>query len=82
MIARPLVVLPIETVETDDPSTQLLLDAQRQIGIGTAIGFLVAGNRGRAHMELVRSVRRQWKLAFDGEFPLEPSRLPFERGRR
>lgn len=80
MIARPLVVLPIETVETDDPSLQVVIDAQREIGVRTAIGMLVAGNRGKAHWELVRSVRRQWSLAFGGEFPIEPSPLPHERG--
>lgn len=79
---RPLVVVPIETTETDDPSIQLAIDAQRQIGVRTAIGLLAAGNRGKAHMELVRSVRRQWLLAFDGHMPLEPSKLPHERSRR
>lgn len=79
---RPLVVVPIDTVETEDPSIQLAIDAQREIGVRTAVGFLVAGNRGRAHMELVRSVRRQWHLAHDGHMPLEPSRLPHERSAR
>lgn len=76
MIARPLVVLPIDTVETDDPGLQLVIDAQREIGVRTAIGFLVAGNRGRAHTEIVRSVLRQWRLAFNDSMPLEPSPAP------
>ncbi|MEV5001983.1 hypothetical protein [Nocardioides sp. LML1-1-1.1] len=79
---RPLVVVPVDTTETDDPHVQVVIDAQRAIGCRTAVAFLVAGNRGKAHMELVRSVRRQWLLAFDGEMPLEPSRLPHERSTR
>lgn len=79
---RPLVVVPIDTVETEDPLVQMAIDAQREIGVRTAIGLLVAGNRGKAHMELVRSVRRQWHLAHDGHMPLEPSRLPHDRSTR
>lgn len=79
---RPLVVVPIETTETDDPSVQVAIDAQRIVGVQTAVGLLVLGNRGKAHMELVRSVRRQWLIAFGGEMPLEPSRLPHERSTR
>lgn len=79
---RPLVVVPVDTTETDDPAVQVAIDAQREIGCLTAVALLVAGNRGRAHKELVRSVRRQWLIAFDGEMPLEPSRLPHERSTR
>ena len=79
---RPLVVVPIETTESDDEATQLLIDAQREIGIRASIGFLLIGDRGRAHREIVRSVHRQVKVAFGGEYPIEPSRTPLGGGRR
>ncbi|UUW88437.1 hypothetical protein [Pimelobacter simplex] len=79
---RPLVVVPIDTTESDDEITQAAIDAQREVGVRVAVELLIAGNRGKAHMELVRSVRRQWHLAHNGHMPLEPSPLPHERSTR
>ena len=64
------------------PGMQAAIDAQREVGIRTAMGFLLVGDRGRAHMELVRSVLRQWRAACGGHLPIEPSRLPHERSTR
>lgn len=58
------------------------IDAQREVGIRTAMGFLLLGDRGRAHLEIVRSVLRQWRAASGGQIPIEPSHLPHERSTR
>ncbi|AIY17753.1 hypothetical protein GUY44_06975 [Pimelobacter simplex] len=81
-VDRPLVVVPIDTTESDDEITQAVIDAQREVGIRTTVELLIAGNRGRAHYELVRSVRRQWKAACGGQYPIEPAGLTHERSTR
>lgn len=80
MIPQPLVVLPVLFEVCEDDTTRAVIDAQREVGIRTAVQLLAAGNRGRAHYELVRSVRRQWRMACGGQLPIEPSPLPYERG--
>ncbi|WGX98760.1 hypothetical protein [Nocardioides sp. L-11A] len=73
---QPLVVLPFDFEAVADEVTTRQIDAQRHLGVRTAVELLVAGRRSRAHYELVRSVRRQWKAACGGEYPIEPSPLP------
>lgn len=76
MSAGRVFVVPRFDIEEDvlDDVTQAVIDAQRVIGVQTAVGYLVVGNPGRAMYELVRSVRRQWKVACGGEYPIEPAR--------
>jgi hypothetical protein len=78
----PLVVLPFDFEAIADDLTEKVIDAQREVGIRTAVELLVAGRRSRAYYELVRSVRSQWRAAFGGEIPIEPSPLPHERSPR